>query len=248
MIEAGSGRAVLLLHGIGGRATLWRATLDALAPGLRPVAWDMPGYDGGALPAAMDFPFLAEAAVALLDRLGIDRADVVGHSMGGMVAIEMALAFPARVRSLCLAATSAAFGGRDTAFREAFLAARQRPLDEGRSMAGVATDLVPGMAGPAADPGAVPAAQAAMASVPEAAYRAALRCLVGFDRRAELGRIAAPTLVIAGGADATAPPPGMARMAAAIPGARFEVLEGIGHLLPLEAPARFHALLREALR
>ncbi|WP_431282015.1 alpha/beta fold hydrolase [Humitalea sp. 24SJ18S-53] len=243
MIEAGQGRAVLLLHGIGGRACLWQPTLDALAPRARAVAWDMPGYDGGAVLDPMSFGTLAAAAVTLLDRLGIARADVVGHSMGGMVAIEMGIAHPDRVRSLCLAATSAAFGGKDAAFRDAFLAARQKPLEEGRGMAGVAADLVPGMAGPAADPAAVPAAQAAMATVPEPAYRAALACLTGFDRRADLSRITAPTLVLAGEADATAPPRGMARLAEAILGARFAVIPGAGHLLPLEAPDAFHAAL-----
>ncbi len=243
MIETGAGRAVLLLHGIGGRAALWAPSLAALAPRGRAIAWDMPGYAGDAVPAPMTFPGLAAVAVALLDGLSVARADIVGHSMGGMVAIEMAVTHPERVRSLCLVATSASFGGRDAAFRDAFLAARQKPLEEGRGMAGVAADLVPGMAGPDADPAAVPAAQAAMGTVPEAAYRAALHCLTGFDRRADLARIAAPTLVLAGEADATAPPRGMARLAEAIPGARFAVIHGVGHLLPLEAPDAFHAAL-----
>lgn len=235
----------LLLHGIGGRAALWAPSVAALAP--RPViAMDMPGYDGKR-PALASFEALADAAVAQLDAAGITAADVVGHSLGGMIAIELALRHPSRVRRLVIVASSPAFGSRDPAFRESFLAARQKPLDEGIGMAGVAAALVPAMLGPAADPGAAPAAMAAMGSVDEAAYRATLAVLTGFDRRADLPRVTQPALLIAGEADQTAPPRGMARMAEAMPDARIIVIPGAGHLLPLEAPGAFHAALLEFL-
>jgi pimeloyl-ACP methyl ester carboxylesterase len=232
----------LLLHGIGGRASLWAPTVAALAP--RPVfAMDMPGYDG-TRPALTGFPELADAAAALLD----GPADVVGHSLGGMIALELALRHPDRVRRLVIIASSPAFGSRDPAFRAAFLAARQKPLDEGLGMAGVAAALVPAMLGPAADPAAAPAAIAAMGSVDEAAYRTTLATLTGFDRRADLPRLAQPALLIAGEADQTAPPRGMARMAEAMPDARLLIIPGAGHLLPLEAPDAFHAALLDFLR
>lgn len=235
----------LLLHGIGGRASLWAPSVTALAP--RPViAMDMPGYDG-TRPALTSFEALADAAAALLDSQGTAQTDVVGHSLGGMIALEMALRHPSRVRRLVIVASSPAFGSRDPAFRESFLAARQKPLDEGMGMAGVAAALVPAMLGPAADPGAAPAAIAAMASVDEAAYRATLAMLTGFDRRADLPQVTQPALLIAGEADQTAPPRGMARMAAAMPAARITVIPGAGHLLPLEAPHAFHAALLEFL-
>ncbi len=236
---------ILLLHGIGGRAALWAASLAALAP-RRVIAMDMPGYDG-TRPALDGFEALADAAVALLDAQGVAQADVVGHSLGGMIALEMALRHPASVRRLVIVASSPAFGSRDPAFRESFLAARQKPLDAGIGMAGVAAALVPGMLGPLADPAAAPAAMAAMASVDEAAYRATLATLTSFDRRPDLPRVTQPTLLIAGEADQTAPPRGMARMAEAMPDARLLVIPGVGHLLPLEAPGVFHAALHEFL-
>lgn len=235
----------LLLHGIGGRAALWAPTVAALAP--RPViALDMPGYDG-ARPPLNSFAELADAAVALLDAHGIPQADVIGHSLGGMIALEIALRHPGRVRRLVIVASSPAFGSRDPAFRESFLAARQKPLDEGLGMMGVAAALVPGMLGPAGAPEAAPAAIAAMASVDEAAYRATLAMLTGFDRRADLPGVTQPALLIAGEADATAPPRGMARMVEAMPAARLLVIPGVGHLLPLEAPDAFHAALHDFL-
>jgi pimeloyl-ACP methyl ester carboxylesterase len=243
--ESGHGRAVVLLHGIGGNGSLWRPNMPG---GVRSLAWDMPGYGRSApLRGEMAFAALADALREGLDAAGVARADLVGHSMGGMVALEYALAFPNRVRSLVLVATSAAFGSSDPAFREEFLRARQAPLDAGLGMAAVAEQLVPGMLGEDPDPEAAPAAAAAMREVPEAAYRAALACLTGFDRRADLPRIAAPTLVIAGGADRVAPPRGMKRMADAIPDAGFCVIEGAGHLLPLERPAAFNDQLQQFL-
>lgn len=233
----------LLLHGIGGRAWLWAPSVAALAP--RPIiAFEMPGYDGASR-ALTNFADLADAAVAAMG--DAPHFDIVGHSLGGMLALEIALRHPARVRRLVIAASSPAFGSRDTAFREAFLAARQKPLDEGLGMAGVARALVPGMLGPRADTGVAPAAIAAMASVDEAAYRATLVLLTSFDRRAELPSVAQPALLIAGEADGTAPPRGMARMAKAMPDARLLVIPDVGHLLPLEAPIAFHAALLDFL-
>lgn len=236
---------ILLLHGIGGRAALWAPTVAALAP-RRVIAMDMPGYDGTGV-ALASFAKLADAAMALLDAEGIEAADLLGHSLGGMIALEIALRHPSRVRRLVIVASSPAFGSRDPAFRESFLAARQRPLDEGMGMAGVAAALVPAMLGPAASPEAAPAAIAAMASVDERAYRATLEMLTGFDRRADLPRVTQPTLLIAGEADATAPPRGMSRMGDAMPDARLVVIPGAGHLLPLEAPDAFHAALADFL-
>lgn len=241
-LEHGAGEPLVLLHGIGGAAHLW-----AKVPGRRVLAWNQPGYGGTALPSALTFPALADALARDLDAAGISRADIVGHSMGGMIALEFALAHPERVRRLILYATTPAFGGRDPAFARDFLAKRLGPLDAGHSMAECAASLAGGMCAPGADPSAEPAAVAAMAEVPEATYRATLACLATFDRRADLARVAAPTVLIAGEHDAVAPPRTMQRMADAIPGARLLTVPGAGHLAHLEQPAAFATALREAL-
>jgi pimeloyl-ACP methyl ester carboxylesterase len=237
-------RDVVLLHGIGGAA--WELTLPALA-GHHAVAWHMPGYGGTAPPAEVTFPALGAALRAFLDARGIARADLVGHSIGGMVAQEFALTFPDRVRALVLYATTPAFGGRDPSFREAFLAARLAPLDAGRGMDAMAAELLDGLMGEDPDPAAFPAAAAAIARVPEATYRATLKGLVTFDRRADLPRITAPALLVAGERDTTAPARTMRRMAEAMPRARLVVIPGAGHLIHLERPAAFNAALAEFL-
>ncbi len=246
--EAGKGpRAVVLLHGIGGGgAALWSPVLRALE-GFRALAWDMPGYGASAPLPALSFPALAQALARMLDRAGIERADLVGHSIGGMIAQEFVATWPDRVRSLVLYASPPAFGSRDPAFRERFLAARLGPLDAGLGMAAVAEGLVGSLMGGNADPGAAPAAIAAMSAVPEASYRAVLDCLTTFDRRADLGRIACPTLVLAGEEDRTAPFPGLHAMAQAIPGAELAVVARAGHLAHLEQPNGFNPVLRRFL-
>lgn len=236
---------VVLLHGIGGAA--WGPALPALAPA--PVLdWPLPGYAGTPLLRETSFPAWAEALAARLDAEGIARTDLLGHSIGGMLAQEFALAFPERVRGLVLYATTPAFGGRDPSFAERFLAERLAPLDAGKDMAALAAETLPAMLGPDAPPGAAEAAIAAMAAVPAEAYRATVRCLTTFDRRDAIGRIAAPTLLLAGERDPLAPPRTMERMAKAIRGARLIVLPGAGHLAHLEYPAAFNAAVRGFLR
>ncbi len=242
-LEWGDGPPVVMLHGIGGAAHLWKATARGL-PGRRVLAWNQPGYGGNPLIAPLSFPALADVLAAQLDAPAVD---LVGHSMGGMIAMEFALRHPARVRRLVLYATTPAFGGRDPAFAEQFMAARLGPLDAGRSMAECAAALAGGMCGPGADPAAEPAAIAAMAEVPEASYRATLACLATFDRRADIVGIASPTLCLAGELDRAAPARTMQRMAEAIPGAACVVIEGGGHLLHLERPGVFQAALRRFL-
>lgn len=236
---------VVLLHGIGGAA--WGPTLPALAPA--PVLdWPLPGYAGTALLPETSFPAWARALHAALDAAGIPRADIIGHSIGGMLAQEFALTFPERVRSLVLYGTTPAFGGRDPAFAEAFLKERLAPLDQGRDMAGLAAEMMPAMLGPDAPAEAAPAAIAAMAATPAEAYRATVRCLTTFNRRDDTARIAAPTLLVAGEKDPLAPPKTMERMQQQIAGSRLVVLPGAGHLAHLEYPAAFNAAVRDFLR
>lgn len=236
---------VVLLHGIGGAA--WGPTLPALAPA-SVLDWPLPGYAGTPMLAETSFVAWARALCDALDAAGIPRADILGHSIGGMLAQEFALTFPERVRSLVLYATTPAFGGRDPSFAEQFLKERLAPLDQGRDMAGLAREMLPAMLGPEAPSGAAEAAIAAMAAVPEAAYRATVRCLTTFNRRDDIARIAQPTLLVAGERDPLAPPRTMERMAQAIRGSRLVVLPGAGHLAHLEYPAAFNAAVADFLR
>lgn len=229
---------LVLLHGIGGPA--W-GEIPAAVPDAR--SWPLPGYAGTPL-GPRGF---AGWAAALAASLGDAPVDLLGHSIGGMLAQEFFLTFPDRVRSLVLYATTPAFGGRDPAFAEEFLRDRLAPLDAGRNMTTLAADMMPAMLRPGAPAGAAEHAAAVMAAVPEAAYRETVTTLTTFNRRDDLARITAPTLLLAAEHDALAPPRTMQRMRDAMPNARLVTLAGAGHLAHLEQPAAFIAAVREFL-
>jgi pimeloyl-ACP methyl ester carboxylesterase len=236
---------LLFLHGVGGGRAAWDRQLPYFtALGHRALAWDQPGY-GGTEPVA---PYdLERLAAALRRRIGDDPAILVGHSMGGFIAQEAYARFPESVRALVLCFTSAAFGGSGSDYARQFIAARIAPLDEGRTMAEIAARLMPAMRGRRSDPAGLALAERVMAAVPPETYREAVQLLTTFDRREQLARIRVPTLLVAGSDDRVAPAAAMERMAQKIPGAELVLLEGCGHLGPMDQPDAFNAALAQFL-
>ena len=246
--EAGSGPAVVFLHGIGAGGAQFAAQLDALAAaGFRAIAWDMPGY-GGSSPLPLEsIDALAATLGSFLKALKLDRPVLVGHSLGGMVLLRLLSVAPHVAGRAVLSQTSAVFGSRDPAWAEKFIAERLGPLDAGHAMADLAAGMVNSMVGDSPDPAGLDRARAGIAATPEATFRGMILAMPGFDQRDALPRIVAPTLVLAGSRDTNAPPAGMERMAARIPGAKYVCIEGAGHLVHLEQPDRFNAVLMEFL-
>ncbi len=235
---------VLLLHGVGGGRGAWMANAPSLAAaGFEVLAVDAPGYGDSTSIEPCTLAGMARAVLALIDALALGPAIVVGHSMGGMVAQELVALAPQQVAGLVLASTSPAFGKPGGDWQQAFLQDRFAPLDAGLGMAGLAAQLVPAMAGAQMPAQAMAAAQALMAGVPEAGYRAALTALVNFDQRAGLAAIHQPTLVITGAHDRTAAAEVARRMAERIPGARLAIVPGASHLLPMGSPVAFNAVV-----
>ena len=241
--------ALVFLHGIGGRASGWAPVQQACAAaGYTSLAWDMPGYGDSPLIAAYDFDGLADALAALMDTHGLQKAVLVGHSLGGMVALQMWAKHPSRVAGLVLAASSPAFGHGSGDFQQAFIAQRLAPLEAGKRMQDVAEGLIPTMVAPGFEGPGLAQAKACMGSITPATYKAALGALVQFEQRAALPTITVPTLCIAGEHDRTAAPSVVQRMADKIPNAQYQCLAGVGHLLTFEQPDRFADALLSFLR
>ncbi len=236
---------LLFLHGVGGGHAAWDRQLPFFAArGYRAHAWDQPGY-GGTPPVA---PYDLEHVTGALARvIGGEPAILVGHSMGGFVAQEAYARFPERVRALVLCFTSAAFGGSGSDFARQFIAARIAPLDDGRTMAEIAARVMPALRGSRSDPAGLALAERIMSAVPPDTYRQAVRLLTTFDRRAQLPGIRVPTLLVAGSDDRVAPAAVMERMAQKIPGAEYVLLEGCGHLGPMDQPEPFNQALADFL-
>lgn len=244
------GPVVILVHGVGGAARYWAPQLDALSDRWRLFAWDIPGYGSSPPLDRMTFASLSrrllEVIVSILgDHAGNGgKVTLVGHSLGGMIAQDFAASHPELIDRLVLSGTSPAFGRPDGDWQKQFLAQRLGPLDRGRTMTDLAASLVEGLVGDDPDPAGVDLAVSCMGAVSPRVYRQSMECLVTFDRREALARIAAPTLLIAGEKDANAPAEMMRKMAAKIGGSRFAVIGGAGHLASVERPRDFNALVR----
>ena len=240
----GSGPTVLMLHDADGGHRTFAPQVEVLAgSGYRAVAWDMPGYGHSAPIEPYTFKGLAQSCITLIEALQGGPVTLLGHSMGGMVAQEVVARRPELVSRLILCGTSPSFGKPDGDWQREFITQRTAPLDAGQTMADLAAVLVPQMIGPGSLPEGVKLATHCISGVNAAAYRRALECIVTFDRRANLGNIHVPTLLVAGEHDRNAPSAVMQKMAGAIAGSTFIEMKGIGHLQNLEAPDEFDVLV-----
>ncbi|MCW5771006.1 MAG: alpha/beta fold hydrolase [Rhodospirillaceae bacterium] len=246
--EAGAGAAIVFLHGIGSGSEGWEAQLAHFGSTHRAIAWDAPGYGGSGdldplAPAAADY---ADALAGLLDALGIGRAALVGNSLGALMAAAFVRRYPARVDALVLSDVAAGHARLDAEERDAKLMQRLDDVAE-LGPAGMAEKRAGNLISPKAGPGIRNAVVRTMSKVRPKGYGQAARMLSLGDVFLELRGCTARTLVVCGADDKVTPPEGNRRVAAAIPGARFELLEGVGHLPYLEAPARFNALVGDFL-
>ncbi|HEY7061880.1 MAG TPA: alpha/beta hydrolase [Chloroflexota bacterium] len=232
--EAGMGpRAVVLLHGWTRAPRVWWSVLAATPAGWRAIAIDYvvrsePPRDGYNIPA------LAGRAAALLDALGLDRAAVAGHSMGGQVALEFALRYPARLDRLVLACTGADTPKQGTTGSAAVELLRQTgktPETMRRILRGWFHDDPP-----AADMAAM--LEDAMLW-PEAALFGIRGSMEEHDYRPRLGAIAAPTLVVHAEHDYR-PVAAAEAMARGVQQGRLVVIPGCGHTPTQETPAAFN--------
>jgi pimeloyl-ACP methyl ester carboxylesterase len=246
--EAGDAAApaVLLLHGVGSGSSSWAAQLqDLSARGFRVLAWDAPGY-GESDPLAAPAPTAADYADALAGfatALGLERFSLVGHSLGALMAASFCRRpKESRVARLVLASPAAGYGAMAEEARsrktEERLAAMAR-----LGPAGLAQERAAALLSPAASAAAVEKIRAVMRGLRPDGYAQAVRMLGQADIFADARRIILPTLVLCGGADTVTPEAGCRRVAAAIAGAIYESLPGLGHASYVEDPARFDAAL-----
>jgi 3-oxoadipate enol-lactonase len=241
--------AVVFLHGIGAAGRIWASQVASFRlAGFVPIAPDLLGYGARPPVASLTFEALAADVEDAISRHGLQRPALVGHSMGGMVAQTMLRRRPEGYAAAVLACTSPAFGNPSGEFQKKFVADRLAPLEAGRSMAELAPRMVDTIMAPNPDAAGRALAVETMSAVPADTYRAAVRCLVGFDERANLGNISMPVLCLAGAKDPNAPAQVMERMAGRIRGAKYVCLPGVGHLPNLESPSAFDAAVIGFLR
>ena len=244
---AGSGEPVLLMTGLGMPATAWWLTVPVLAKRFRVLAFDNRGSGrSGRPPGRYSLAQLAADALAVLDAAGEESAHVYGISLGGMVAQELTLRAPQRVRSLVLGATTA--GGREYESPDdetvGFLRRRaSMPAEEG------VWASIPYLYGPAAlerSPGRIAEdVQQHLRFPPDrAGYQAQLAAASRHDTATRLVALATRALVLHGTADRIVPVANGRRLAARLRSARFHELPGAGHLYIADAPEAADVVVR----
>jgi 3-oxoadipate enol-lactonase len=243
-LDAGAGpRTIVFLHGVGTDADSWAFQIGAFARKFRTIAWNLPGYGGTPALEQSSFEGISEALLSLLDRLNLGLVDLVGHSLGGMVALEFVGRHQDRVRTLTLSATSPAFGRADGEWQQKFVRDRLAPIEAGKTMADLAIDMVKSLTGPGPDRSGMQLARKSVAQVSTDAFASGVRTIVSFDRRDVLPMITVPTLILAGALDTNAPATVMQKMAMKIPTSQYVCLPGVGHLGNLENPRAFNEAL-----
>jgi pimeloyl-ACP methyl ester carboxylesterase len=234
--------------GMSGTSLHWREPfLEPLREDFDVIIYDHRGVGASSpLLEATSIIEMAQDAAALLDALAIDSAHVLGISMGGMIAQELALAHPERVRTLTLGCTYC--GGEGSSLTSAPVLQRLTEAmmsgDRERTLrVGFEANISPAMADDA-ELYASHLAIAAQRAVAVPVIMAQMQACVVHDTSARLGSLTMPTLVIHGTEDEMLPVANGRVIASHIPGAQLEILDGVGHLFFWEQPERSAELIR----
>jgi 3-oxoadipate enol-lactonase len=246
---------LLLIAGFGNNAAAWAPQVAGFSPRYRVVAFDNRGAGRTSQPdGAYSIPQMADDAAALLDRLGIEAAHVFGVSMGGMIAQELALRHPARLRTLVLGCTTP--GGAHSAGHPGLMAKTEE---------GLATKELSELMTPErlqqyalelftpqflADPGPdFPQFIASVVQHPQTVpgLHGQVHAIRAHDTYDRLPQIAAPTLVITGGEDPLIDAANSRILAERIPDAELHVIEGVRHGFPVERAEETNRLVLDFL-
>ena len=236
---------VLLMGGsLGTNLAMWDPQLPALT-GRRVIRFDHRGHGRSpAPPGPYSIADLGADVLALMDRLGIDRADYCGLSIGGMTGQWLAINAPERIARLVLICTSPDTLNRD-AFRDRARTVREAGSTEVVADAVVANWFTEPYA--AAHPDVIARHRRMIVDTPVEGYAACCEAVGGHDVRAGLSQITAPTLVIAGAQDRAIPPSQGEAIAAGVPGSRLQILDPAAHIASVERADAVNALIAQHL-
>ena len=224
-LEAGQGPPLVLVHGLAASWRWWRPVLAPLTRRHRVFAFDLPGFGQSRASRRLSLNSAGETLCRLMEAVGLERASLVGHSMGGRVCMDVAANCPERVDRLVLVATVG--------------------LPFGRSYARVGLDLL--REGRATDPAYQQIVREDARQVGWLELALTTFEVLSDDFRRHLASIAAPTLVVWGERDVLTPPESGRLLADEIPQARLALLPDAGHNPMWDQPDRFSRLLLDFL-
>ncbi|MFD6679480.1 3-oxoadipate enol-lactonase [Micromonospora parva] len=231
---------LLLGSSLGTAAAMWDPQVPALARRFRVIRYDHLGHGRSAVPPGpYTLDLLGRELLRTLDDLDVPWVHYAGLSLGGMVGMWLATYAPERVRRLALLCTSASLGPPEQ-WRDRAATVRAEGLPT-IADAVVARWFTPAFA--AARPEVVAAHRAMLTATPPDGYAACCEAIAAMNLRPDLGRVAAPTLVIAGADDPATPVPHAREIVGRIPRARLVVIDAAAHLANVEQPEQVCRLL-----
>lgn len=241
----GAGPTLLMGGSLGTTLRMWDGQRP-LAEHLRLVAFDHRGHGGSPVPPGpYEIADLSRDVLELMDGLGLERASYCGLSIGGMVGMWLGANAPDRIERLVLLCT-AAYMPPASMWQERIQTVLEAGSVEPLADATIGRWLTPQFA--ATNPGTTDWIREMLVSTPAAGYAACCGAIERMDLRDSLPAISAPTLVVSGSQDPSTPPKRQELIAAAIPGARHEVVDPAAHLAAVERPEQVNQLILEHMR
>jgi 3-oxoadipate enol-lactonase len=226
------------LHGIRGNRRNWAGQVQFFSSRFKAAAWDARGYgDSQDYEGALQFEQFTGDVLRVAEHFKAAKLHLVGLSMGGRIARNVALRSPERVHSLVLISTSPGFDLLSLDSVKRFVAERRDATPQSLRR----------LLGSKPNHAAYQELLDSVSRIHEASYQKTLEASVAQDRAAPLEKISVPTLVIAGDEDTVYPPELARDMARRIPGAELVMFERTGHLANLEEPERFNKLVFDFL-
>jgi 3-oxoadipate enol-lactonase len=246
--DVGQGFPLFLLHALTFDTRMWADQVVALSKKYRCINMDFRGHGRSSMPdSECTLEQFAEDVYGLMKELGIEQAHVAGLSLGGMVAMRLALAHPEVVRSLVLVGTSAQAEQAERAAQYETMARISKEQGPEAIMPGV-VPLFFSQAFIQGQPQKLEAFKEEFRNIDrEGAYRATLATARRRDIGEEIKSIRVPTLIIVGEQDLTEPVSEAETIQRQIAGSRLEKIAGAGHITSLEEPEKVTALIEEFL-
>lgn len=248
--DVGHGLPVVLIHGFPLCRQMWQPQVEALSrSGYRVITPDLPGFgDSPPLDGIPSMDAYADAVIALLDRLAIDRAVVGGMSMGGYVLLSLAERYPQRLLAALYLVTRAAADDPAGMARRMELAGEVRGGNR-EVVPDTFEKLLFAAGTPARQPQLVGRVRGWMeAASPEGVAGALLAMRSRRDYLAVLPRLGVPALVVGAEQDVAIPPAHAEALAAGLPDAELHIIVAAGHMANLEQPAAFNRVLLDYLK
>ena len=235
---AGSGELLLFLHGIRGNRRNWAGQVEFFSQRFKAAAWDARGYgDSDDYDGPLQFEYFTGDVMRVAEHFKAPKLHLIGLSMGGRIARNVALRAPERLKSLVLISTNPGFDAMSPESVKRFITERRNATPQ----------TLRRLLGSRPNHAAYQELLDSVSRIHEVSYQKTLEASVAQDRAAPIEQIRVPTLVVAGEEDTVYPPELAREMAQRIPGAELLMFERTGHLANLEQPERFNKAVLDFL-